>query len=166
MKVNRPRFIAWIVLLMVSINAGTATAGTMPSLGMAQKQIDAAWTRDGKSGACRRENLALSCHYLYRGIRIVATFNDHHTAEQFQTDGKTHRNVDVWRFLNLLVPRGSRLLGCRFVRHSTGGGTAHACLYHLTRNMIVAYFPHPADTDFGGLVTYDYEEYKDIQAGR
>lgn len=162
-----------IVLMVVlaaalGLHAGTAHARSsrQPALGATESVVNAAWTRESRGGGCKRENLALTCSYVYRGVHIAVSFDQKHHAVQFQTDGRQHRSFDMWHFLNTLVPAGSKLRGCRFVPHSIEGGTAHACLYHLKQDIIVAYFPHPTDTDFGGLVTYDYEEYKDIQAGQ
>ncbi|MGI8827355.1 MAG: hypothetical protein ACR2JC_17275 [Chloroflexota bacterium] len=155
-----------ISLLLSACGSKTSGARAAPTLGSSHKAIDAAWNAGNGSAECKQENLAVSCTYVYRGIHVVVTYDQRHFAEQFQTDGSRHRGIDIWTFLNGLVPHASRRLSCRYVPHSTGGGTAHACLYRQKkRDMIVAYFLHPADEDYGGLVTYDFEEYKDIQAG-
>ncbi|MBV9282134.1 MAG: hypothetical protein JOZ41_18800 [Chloroflexi bacterium] len=155
-------------LLCVALCAGCgSSAGGKPSpawpvLGASERSVDAAWS-GGRAPDCRQENLELTCRYFYEGVRVAVSFDQHRLAEQFQTAVVTGGSIDLWRFLTSLVPRGSRRLSCRSVPHSSGGGTARACLYRFKRDMIVAYFPHPADQDDGGLVTYDFEEYKDIE---
>lgn len=133
------------------------------ALGALEKTINARWDVDPTSAACAPEILDITCHYLYRGVQVTVSFNQHGRAEQIITDGKPHSSVAVWSFLLSLVPAGSRQLSCRFVSPSSGGGTAHACLYQGPSAVIVAYFPHPHDPDFGGIVTSDYAAYRDIE---
>ena len=154
---KRPLVCVPLVVLLAACGSSTS-ARPWPVLGSSEKAVSAAWSVDPSTEGCTRVNLETTCHYVYRGVRIAVSFDEHQVAEQFQTDGKKHRGVDMWQFLNSLVPKGSRRLSCRLVPHSTGGGTARACLYHVKQDIIVAYFPHPSDTDFGGLVTSGYAE--------
>jgi hypothetical protein len=109
------------------------------------------------------ENLELTCHYLYEGVHITVAYDEHGKAEQITIDGLKHRTVRIWRFLNGLIPGGEHLANCRYISYSSGGGTAHACLYQGKSNMIVAQFLTPNDPLYGGLVAYDFAGYRDIE---
>jgi len=142
---------------------GGSSSMPRPVLGSSEKSITAAWGSADHVVDCGQENLETVCRYLYRGVHIAVAFDQHLLAERFQTDGKPHPSVNMWQLLNSMIPGNARRISCRSVAHSSGGGMARACLYRSKVDMIVAYFPHPSETDFGGVVSFDFEEYKDIQ---
>jgi hypothetical protein len=125
--------------------------------------MDASWSVDPHSEACVPESLELTCWYLYRGARITVAFNQQRTADQIQMSAMPSRSFDSWHFLLGMLPRGAQQRSCREVAGSSGGGTAHACLYHLRQDIVVAYFPKALDPNYGGIITYDYAGYRDIE---
>ena len=144
---------------------GCSTSESSPHVGLSAQRgtIDKAWRRDPHAAVCIPENLALTCHYVYKGMHIVVAYASNGHAEQISVSQWPHHRTKEWAFLKTTVPSGAHLVGCKDLNHSMAGGPAHACIYRLKRSVIVAYFPHPNDPTFAALVAYDYASYQDIK---
>jgi hypothetical protein len=154
--------LALLVPLVLSACGTSAQTPAPPraALGDSEGTLNRLWSVHPTATACIRENLALTCYYQIHRIRLTVTYDQRLTAVQITANSMPHPVANMWTFLTGLVPAAMTKTRCRNVSDSIGGGTARACLYHSGTDVIVAYFPHPTDPKFGGIVAYDYSGFR------